>query len=116
MEGRKLGALVLVVLAFGTVVGQSTAASFKDCYVGCFIFCMLNPSNSAFSCATQCLKDCIIPNSPQQIHVDSHHFCNLGCASSLCSNISTKQNPDGERVESCVGSCSDTCAKNYLSP
>uniref|UniRef100_A0A5B7BAM4 Putative thionin-like protein 2 n=1 Tax=Davidia involucrata TaxID=16924 RepID=A0A5B7BAM4_DAVIN len=116
MQGGKLRALVVVVLVFGMLVGQSSTASFKDCYVGCFIFCMIKPSNSAFYCSTQCLKDCIIPKSPQDIREDTHDSCKLGCASSLCTNISTKQNPDGEKVESCVGSCSESCTKNHFSP
>ncbi|KAA8541830.1 hypothetical protein F0562_022982 [Nyssa sinensis] len=112
MQGEKLRALVGVVMLLGMLLGQSTA-SFKDCYVECFIFCMIKPSNSAFSCSIQCLKDCIIPKSPQDIHATHiHDYCKLGCASSLCSNISTKQSPDGEKVESCVGSCSELCTKN----
>ncbi|PSS17905.1 Thionin-like protein [Actinidia chinensis var. chinensis] len=111
MKGGVLRAVVFLFMVCGMVVGQPTT-TFKECYVGCFILCIIVPGNSAFECAVQCLKTCIFPKSPQAFHVDNHNFCKLGCAAALCSNISTKQNPGGEKVESCVGSCSEECTKN----
>ncbi|CAL5361404.1 unnamed protein product [Camellia sinensis] len=109
--------MVIVVSGMGVVEGQSPTP-FMDCYVGCFILCNIIPSHTAYGCALQCLKDCVVPTTTQGIHGDkvNHQFCKLGCASSLCSNISTKQNPGGEKVESCVNSCSEGCTKNYLLP
>ncbi|KAK9282363.1 hypothetical protein L1049_005280 [Liquidambar formosana] len=115
MERGSVRRLVMVGLVLGMLVGQSTA-SFMECYTPCFILCVIVPNHTAFSCALECLKNCIIPNPPSTIHTDTHSFCKLGCASSLCTNLSTKQNPGGEKVESCVGSCSEMCTKNYLSP
>ncbi|XP_057514553.1 thionin-like protein 2 [Actinidia eriantha] len=109
--GGVLRAVVMGFMVCGMVAGQPTT-TFKECYVGCFILCIIVPGNSAFECSIQCLKTCIFPKSPQTFHDDNQHFCKLGCAASLCSNISTQQNPGGERVESCVGSCSEECTKN----
>lgn len=95
MEGRKLRAVVMVVLVLGMLIGQSSA-SFKDCYVKCYVFCMVDPSQTLCSCTTHCLKDCIFPPSPLDVNHPTHNycdFCTLGCASSLCFNISTKQHP-----------------------
>ncbi|KAH7866549.1 hypothetical protein Vadar_021872 [Vaccinium darrowii] len=127
MKGGMLRASVLIALVLFCgikVEGQPTpTTSFKECYVGCFVLCMIVPPYSPFACSFQCLKDCIIPKIPQAAttstpHVDNNfNFCKLGCAvASLCTNISTKQNPGGEKVESCVGSCSGQCTKTYLSP
>ncbi|KAG5537639.1 hypothetical protein RHGRI_024926 [Rhododendron griersonianum] len=82
---------------------------------------MIVPPHSPFDCSFQCLKDCLIPKIPQSTatgtHVDNNfNFCKLGCSASLCSKISTQQNPGGDKVESCVGSCSGQCTKTYLSP
>lgn len=93
MEVRILRAVVLV-LALGMLTGQC-CASFKDCYAKCFIFCMIEPSQTLCSCATHCLKQCIFPDTPQGVNEDVENlgFCKLGCAFSMCSTISTKQKP-----------------------
>ena len=93
MERGSIRALVMVGLVMGMLVGQSTA-SFKDCYTKCFIFCIITPNNTAFSCSLECLKDCVIPSHPLDIETaDTTYFCKLGCASTLCTNLSTKKNP-----------------------
>ncbi|XP_022884983.1 thionin-like protein 2 [Olea europaea var. sylvestris] len=116
MELRILRAVVLV-LALGMLTGQS-CASFKDCYTKCFIFCMIEPSETLCSCTTHCLKQCIFSDSPQGVHEDKDNlgFCKLGCAFSMCSTISTKRKPNGEKVDNCVGSCSTKCTKSYSLP
>ncbi|RVW34072.1 hypothetical protein CK203_084332 [Vitis vinifera] len=145
MERGSIRALVMVGLVMGMLVGQSTA-SFKDCYTKCFIFCIITPNNTAFSCSLECLKDCVIPSHPLDIETaDTTYFCKLGCASSLCTNLSTKKiqviSPlsfsfflilsillffflswslvsvlAGEKVESCVNSCSNKCTEYHPSP
>lgn len=93
MEQNK-GALVLVLvcLVFGSMVGHSTA-SFKKCYGICFLKCMLIPPFSPFFCAPMCLKDCIFHKNLDNFQTDVSEFCKLGCATSLCTKISTKENP-----------------------
>ncbi|XAR50617.1 hypothetical protein NMG60_11004984 [Bertholletia excelsa] len=111
-------ALVILLVFSGMVagqtgqIGQAPATTFKECYAACFILCIIVPPHSAFNCSLDCLRDCLIPKTPQGLHADNTRFCQLGCASSLCANISTKQNSDGEKVESCVGSCSEQCTRH----
>ncbi|EOY26334.1 hypothetical protein QQP08_020329 [Theobroma cacao] len=111
MEGRGVGSVLMVYLVLGLLVGQSTA-SFQTCYMGCFIWCVITPNNTVFSCSVKCLKDCIIPSFSFPSGKDTQYFCKLGCATSLCTDLSSKENPGEEKVGSCVDSCSETCAKN----
>ncbi|KAB2623876.1 thionin-like protein 2 [Pyrus ussuriensis x Pyrus communis] len=111
-KGLRPVPVAYLVLGMLMLAGQSSA-SFKSCYESCFILCVITPNHSVSYCSFQCLKDCIIPSrSPldhSNIHKDNVYFCKLGCASSLCSNLSTKQNPEVEKVGGCVDSCSETC-------
>lgn len=97
MDKKELRSLAVAYLVLGMMlVGQSTA-SFESCYGSCFILCVIIPTNTVGSCTLECLKDCIIPTPPLgQSNIQNHNhynFCKLGCASTLCSNFSTKQNP-----------------------
>ncbi|XP_052176049.1 thionin-like protein 2 [Diospyros lotus] len=132
MERSRIAAalvVALVVCGMATAVAQlspvaqpSPATSFRDCYIPCFILCIVIPPHSAFGCSLDCLRSCIIPQAHHAAAAAAAaaatrpetrlHFCKLGCASSLCANISTRQNPSGEKVESCVGSCSGLCTSN----
>ncbi|CAI9286385.1 unnamed protein product [Lactuca saligna] len=120
--------LLKVVVVMSMVVGgcKGDVNAFRDCYAKCFIFCMIEPDKSLCTCTTQCLKECIFPSLPPKTTTNSmstiHHphaqnlaYCKLGCATSLCSNFSKPNNPDGKNVESCVGSCSDKCTMSYSS-
>uniref|UniRef100_A0A7N0T1D0 Thionin-like protein 2 n=1 Tax=Kalanchoe fedtschenkoi TaxID=63787 RepID=A0A7N0T1D0_KALFE len=123
-------AVLLVLLAAFCGLDQSNfsqaASAFMDCYTSCFILCFIVPGHTTSYCSLECLKDCIIPKSPldaminrhsaNKDMVDSHQFCKLGCASVLCSNISTNNNPQGVKVEKCVRSCSNMCTKNDSDP
>ncbi|KAF6172896.1 hypothetical protein GIB67_035450 [Kingdonia uniflora] len=103
---------VMMVISFGMFGMQITASSVQDfttCYVGCYLLCNFIPRQSTLPCSLQCLKDCIIPTPSA---ADIKNYCDLGCASSLCSNLSTQQHPNGEKVEACVSSCSETCTKH----
>ncbi|KAL8043144.1 hypothetical protein ABFX02_09G099200 [Erythranthe guttata] len=114
--GKLIRAFVLVVLCVGMLTERSTA-SFKDCYTKCFIFCMIEPTQTLCSCTTHCLKDCIFQEIQNDASEDSDNlgFCKLGCAFSMCSAFSTKRTPNGEKVDGCVGSCSNKCVKSYSS-
>lgn len=118
MEVKKIRALVvLLVMAMGMLAEQSSA-SFKDCYAKCFVLCMIEPSQTLCSCTTQCFKECIFSNTnttTDEFHEETsnYDFCKLGCAFTMCSDISKKGTPNGEKVDSCVGSCSKACIKSY---
>ncbi|OAY52919.1 hypothetical protein MANES_04G122200v8 [Manihot esculenta] len=114
MEERRARSLMVIFVVLGMAVGQSTA-SLQTCYAGCFLKCMIIPGHSPISCGIKCLKDCIIPSSltTSTAKEQTHYFCNFGCASSLCTNFSTKQDPGEENVAKCVDSCSTRCSKNF---
>ncbi|KAI3437255.1 uncharacterized protein J3R85_005708 [Psidium guajava] len=105
----KVKSAAVVCLVLGLFLGLSRA-SFEDCYMSCFILCAITPGNSLFSCSVKCLQDCIVP--PSDSPRDTQYFCKLGCASSLCTNLSSKDNPGEKRVAGCVDSCSKTCANH----
>ncbi|OIT02746.1 PREDICTED: thionin-like protein 2 [Nicotiana attenuata] len=132
MELTKLWALVLILVAF---VGQSNASltNFKDCYSKCFVFCLIEPSQNLCTCTSRCLKECIFnsgsdnsttstatssSNNDVRLQPDSKNlnFCKLGCAFSTCSTLSSKHQPNGGKMDDCVGSCSRMCSRNYSSP
>ena len=106
--GEKKVRLVLILMAclvMGLIVGQAQA-SFKSCYESCFLICLITPNTSAFSCSFKCLKDCIIrpsltQTSPTSLHTNNNklYFCKLGCASSLCTNLSSKHDPSKSYIQ-----------------
>ncbi|GAY59895.1 hypothetical protein CUMW_197980 [Citrus unshiu] len=110
MEKRRAGSLVVICLVLGYLFGQS-AASFRfwECYRNCLEACMI-AHKSLLYCPLKCTKKCAFG-----VHTlkDTHFFCKLGCASSLCINFVSKDNPAEDKWESCLGSCSKTCTKNY---
>ncbi|XP_019195649.1 PREDICTED: thionin-like protein 2 [Ipomoea nil] len=119
MDVRKV--MVVVLVGMGMLTGQ-TNASFKDCYAKCFIFCMIEPSQTLCSCTTNCLKQCIFNSDAKQVEesddhqqLRNHNFCKLGCALSMCSSLSSKHQPNKEKMDGCVGSCSNSCTNNYNS-
>nr|XP_009794068.1 PREDICTED: thionin-like protein 2 [Nicotiana sylvestris]XP_016489072.1 PREDICTED: thionin-like protein 2 [Nicotiana tabacum] len=133
MELTKLRALILILVVF---VDQSNASltNFKDCYSKCFVFCLIEPSQNLCTCTSRCLKECIFnsgsdnssststvtasSNNDVRLQPDSKNlnFCKLGCAFSTCSTLSSKHQPNGGKMDDCVGSCSRMCTRNYSSP
>ncbi|XP_030464623.1 thionin-like protein 2 [Syzygium oleosum] len=103
----KVKSVFVVCLVLGLFLGQSRA-KFQDCYKNCLIVCAITPGKSLPLCALKCLKDCIIPFSDSLR--DPQYFCQLGCASYLCTNLSSKDDPGEKRVAGCVDSCSERCA------
>ncbi|CAA0839106.1 Thionin-like protein 2 [Striga hermonthica] len=80
---------------------------------------MIEPSQTLCSCTTQCLKDCIFQqfqNDVRERDSGGLGYCKLGCAISMCSGFSTRHAPNGEKVDGCVGSCSNKCVKSYSLP
>ncbi|EOY26260.1 PREDICTED: thionin-like protein 2 [Theobroma cacao] len=105
MGGR---GVLMVCLVLGLLMGHSHSdTSFQICYCGCFVSCVITPGNNAFSCAINCLQECIFRN---YLVEDTQYFCKLGCSTSKCTSLSSKENPAEANVGSCVDSCSDTCA------
>lgn len=141
MEGKRVRSAVVFLFMLGFFIGQCQA-NFKDCYKSCFIVCVARPPHNPFKCATRCLKSCFLTPLDAQSN-PQHYFCNLGCATSLCSNISTIENPSnyslslstwididdysllthlcpffcsfsgGEKVDACVNSCDGACFSSY---
>lgn len=144
MEGKRVRNAVLVCLVLGLLMGHCTAGLFfKPCYGACFTICMVKKPHNPLTCGFNCLKKCAAPAQTLDFQTNPHHFCKLGCATSLCTHISTKDNPsnyispflvrvsflwyigltflfffflffsDAELVGKCVDSCSGTCSTNY---
>ncbi|KAL4626256.1 hypothetical protein ACB092_05G083000 [Castanea dentata] len=111
MEKKLMSLVVLLCLVMG-VAGQYSTASLKKCYRKCFSLCIVTPDSSAILCPMKCLRHCTVSSFPIDfIHRESVYFCKLGCAMSLCTNISTILFPKEGQVGACVDSCSDTCPK-----
>ncbi|XP_044486001.1 thionin-like protein 2 [Mangifera indica] len=116
MERSKVGCVLMICLVMGILVGDSVGQSietFKQCYAFCFITCVFTPGNGITTCATKCIKDCLIPHPSDSLKLkDPQYFCKLGCATALCTSFSSKDNPAKEKVGGCVRSCSKTCNNN----
>lgn len=94
MEGKRVRNAVLVCLVLGLLMGQCTAGLFfKLCYGACFTICMVKKPHNPLTCGFNCLKKCAAPAQTLDFQTNPHHFCKLGCATSLCTHISTKDNP-----------------------
>ncbi|KAK1434098.1 hypothetical protein QVD17_11016 [Tagetes erecta] len=123
--------MMMMMMMMGMVVGQGGAGGgagggtgsapnpipFTTCYARCMFFCMIEPQN-ACSCTSTCLKKCLdTPPTTTTMGMDEHAqnlgYCKLGCATSLCSNISKQQDPEGESMGQCVDACSDKCTMSY---
>ena len=72
------------------VAGKYSTASLKKCYRNCFSLCIVTPDSSAILCPMKCFRHCTVSSFPIDFtHRDNVYFCKLGCAMSLCTNIST---------------------------
>ncbi|KAL5756224.1 hypothetical protein ACOSQ2_020970 [Xanthoceras sorbifolium] len=110
MEKRGAQSLLIVFLILGLLVGES-AGAFDTCYGVCLVPCMII-EKSIRKCGKLCFEGCIRKPSSMDLQKQNHYFCKLGCAATLCTNISTKEDPAAEKVEGCVNTCSETCTKN----
>ena len=79
-------ACIVLFLAFGLLASQCNA-EFGDCYRKCYSKCITIPGIVVDFCSVNCVTEC---TSAQQ---QTDYFCKLGCASSLCTKISTKTDP-----------------------
>ncbi|KAH7547314.1 hypothetical protein FEM48_Zijuj01G0296600 [Ziziphus jujuba var. spinosa] len=107
--------MILCMVMVVMFVGQSTASS-KKCYEKCLIDC-IKSRIFPISCPFECLKDCSKKTISEGGNEDKHYFCMLGCASTLCTNFSSKYkfvSDDEEKVKSFVESCTDACLRQQL--
>ncbi|WCJ40694.1 hypothetical protein M5689_021603 [Euphorbia peplus] len=102
---------LVVLVIIGSFIGESRAdfKKFKNCMEVCLVGCAFPPWTPI--CPASCIGKCLI----HQAELSSTHFCNLGCATSLCSKFITRDDPHLDEVESCVNICSGSCKNNYVS-
>ncbi|KAK4843842.1 hypothetical protein QYF36_013332 [Acer negundo] len=98
MEKRGVESIFMVFLILGLLVGQSP--SLATCYALCFAPCVI-VKGSAAKCAVICLRKCLVKPSLIDLQNDTHYFCKVGCATSLCTNLSTKEDPAAESGRLC---------------
>ncbi|KAK2651376.1 hypothetical protein Ddye_011232 [Dipteronia dyeriana] len=94
----------------GLLAGQSASFKINLCYPKCIIPCVLI-KHSAIECAQICKDKCKSEPSFMDLYKDTHYFCNVGCVTSMCTNLSTEEDPAEENLKGCVNSCSETCTK-----
>ncbi|CAA0839108.1 Thionin-like protein 2 [Striga hermonthica] len=108
---------VLVILAMLT--GKSSAINLLKCGA-CVVPCFADLSSIITcipKCITTCTSDQLSQNDVGELQdLDGLDYCKLGCALSMCSNFSTRNNTNGETFDGCVGSCSNKCVKSYSLP
>ncbi|KDP37192.1 hypothetical protein JCGZ_06248 [Jatropha curcas] len=134
---RKILSFVLMCLVIGMLVRQPMAkfdkTRFTYCLENCLIDCVV--AGPWFnSCPPRCVLKCLIhppalpsPPSPpharkivnaeniqNQIQIQSHilQFCTIGCATSKCSDLISKDNYRLDEVAACIDNCSKGCEKN----
>ena len=91
MENQHIKSILVIALIFAMLMGHSNA-SFAGCYAKCFIPCLIG--GNAVLCGIKCVPQCIgKKTSAQDITKDTDYFCRLGCASTLCTQLSTEQDP-----------------------
>uniref|UniRef100_A0A2P2LKW5 Thionin-like protein 2 n=1 Tax=Rhizophora mucronata TaxID=61149 RepID=A0A2P2LKW5_RHIMU len=90
MEGRIARSLMVVCVLLVLLSGNFTAASFPKCYAACMFQCATSIGTILPLCPFQCFKQCKLPSTAEETQ---QQFCNLGCAFSMCANISSKFNP-----------------------
>ncbi|KAJ0973630.1 hypothetical protein J5N97_015595 [Dioscorea zingiberensis] len=127
MEGKAvtvrvpLDIIVMVVLILGLNLAQThvDAATTKSCCINvgakaCYNNCIQRQGTPA-TCAKTC--GCIlIPTSTPCPRDYPISFCKLGCASSMCSTISTVQNSDvaEEAWVACNNKCTKLCNEGSI--
>ncbi|KAM0937468.1 putative thionin [Dioscorea sansibarensis] len=122
MEGKgvkvPLSVVVMVVLILGLNLAQTHVEAKSCCPTttarNCYNVCRLTGA-SRETCAKLC--GCIIvPGTTCPPNYPSLHFCESGCASSMCSTISTLENSDDAEntLVACKNKCSELCNKNFV--
>ncbi|KAJ0973629.1 hypothetical protein J5N97_015594 [Dioscorea zingiberensis] len=121
MEGKgvrvPLGVMIMVVVILGLNLAPAqthskvccTTFNALHCYDGCY-----RRTQYAKGCEKEC-PACTYTTSVERPTNYPNDFCKLGCASSMCSTISTLQNSDDAEqvVAGCNNKCSEICNKGY---
>lgn len=79
---------LMISLVLGLIVGHSSATCADDCVSSC----RPGPGKDISGCVHRCIIECKPPVSAS-FNTPNHaqHFCNLGCVSSSCAKINTKE-------------------------
>lgn len=79
---------LMISLVLGLTVGHSSATCADDCVSSC----RPGPGKDISGCVHRCIIECKPPVSAS-FNTPNHaqHFCNLGCVSSSCAKINTKE-------------------------
>ncbi|KAL5758267.1 hypothetical protein ACOSP7_020878 [Xanthoceras sorbifolium] len=98
--------MIINILSVSQVEGVS---SHEECVRMCKKACSRSPVYDF--CMQDCMDQCEHPPPPPPpvSQSQSVHYCNLGCANSLCRNFIS----DKEKMEGCRDSCSKSCNKIY---
>ncbi|KAK9141883.1 hypothetical protein Syun_011283 [Stephania yunnanensis] len=120
MEGVR-GSSRVAVEAIMLVVILLSSSSCVKCspFDDCCRHCVLDSCRGVATCSLGCIARCWFDTSSASLAVkdDRHsltHYCELGCAYSLCSDIiTTISSPNVEAVEECVKPCFDKICTKY---
>ncbi|VYS45874.1 unnamed protein product [Arabidopsis thaliana] len=115
---------LMIVMVMGCLLVQTEAKSshFKLCYSDCHAVCKSHTTfPKSLLCPFTCLMTCLVPTLPTPSPASdtsltnkidhTENFCKLGCATHHCVSLSSLQNPNVEKVATCVDSCSEKCSK-----
>lgn len=97
-EWKMKGVEVVVFVAILSLFAGRSTARFGDCFAKCYGPCCYTPFDSIY-CSTKCVTQCAGAAAsyafPTAFHkpTTAYNFCKLGCATSLCTNFSTKNDP-----------------------
>lgn len=94
MENKRMAMLVVMMLVMGSILIETEAIAFTECYTGCVVVC----GNTAHglkkvACPFKCIKECIHPKLSSELNLkefdQTHYFCKLGCATDRCVSVSS---------------------------
>ncbi|CAH8382907.1 unnamed protein product [Eruca vesicaria subsp. sativa] len=111
---HKIIAMLVVVMFMGSLLVETEAIEFQECYKGCTLVCGATAGGfKKLACPFTCVKECINPSGLDLQEINqTDYFCTLGCATTHCvSSSSTKDKDHAEKVSVCVDSCSHMCSK-----
>ncbi|KAK9093859.1 hypothetical protein Scep_025328 [Stephania cephalantha] len=110
MESKKvLVCLLLVALLSANAIHAKPAWLIGICYAVCYAPCLVKYKNPV-ECGVMCLRKCAVNAYGLDIN---NNPCHSKCVYEKCAKISTITNPHVRKVERCLKSCSNGCAKAH---